>query len=68
MTKDDVKAITKAVKSLNQFENNVEVMTVLGNIQHAAVVLNKTRDDAVRQSDAWRNHLAPGSMAVRETG
>jgi hypothetical protein len=43
MTKEDVKAITEAVKSLNQFENNVEVMTVLGNIQHAAVVLNKTR-------------------------
>jgi hypothetical protein len=43
MTKEDVKAITEAAKSLNQFENNVEVMTVLGNIQHAAVLLNKTR-------------------------
>lgn len=43
MTKDDVKAITEAAKSLNQFENNVEVMTILGNIQHAAVVLNKTK-------------------------
>ncbi len=43
MTKEDVKAITEAVKSLNQFENNIEVMAVLGNVQHAAVVLNKTR-------------------------
>jgi hypothetical protein len=45
MTKDDVKAITESVKSLNQFENNVEVMTVVGNIQHAAVLLNKTRTE-----------------------
>jgi hypothetical protein len=43
MTKDDVKAVTEAVKALNQFENNVEVMTVVGNVQHAAVLLNKTR-------------------------
>jgi hypothetical protein len=43
MTKADVKAVTEAAKSLNQFENNVEVMMILGNIQHAAVVLNKTR-------------------------
>jgi hypothetical protein len=43
MTKEDVEAITEAAKSLNQFENNIEVMTILGNIQHAAVVLNKTR-------------------------
>jgi hypothetical protein len=43
MTKADVKAVTEAAKSLNQFENNIEVMMILGNIQHAAVVLNKTR-------------------------
>ena len=43
MTKDDVKAVKEAVKALNLFENNVEVMTVVGNVQHAAVVLNKTR-------------------------
>ncbi len=43
MTKDDAKAVTEAVKALNLFENNVEVMTVVGNVQHAAVLLNKTR-------------------------
>ncbi len=43
LTKDDVKAVTATVKSLNPFENNVEVMTVVGNVQHAAVLLNKTR-------------------------
>ena len=43
MTKDDVKAVTEAARALNQFENNVEVMTVVGNVQHAAVLLNKTR-------------------------
>jgi hypothetical protein len=43
MTREDVKAVTEAVKSLNQFENNVDVMKVVGNVQHAAVLLNKTR-------------------------
>ena len=43
MTKEDVKAVTEAAKALNQFENNVEVMAVVGNVQHAAVLLNKTR-------------------------
>jgi hypothetical protein len=43
MTKDDLKALAEASKALNQFENNIEVMTIIGNIQHAVVVLNKTR-------------------------
>ena len=43
LTKEDVKALTEAAKSLNQFENDVEVMTIIGNIQHAAVLLNKMR-------------------------
>jgi hypothetical protein len=58
MTKEDVKAITEAAKSLNQFENNIEVMTILGNIQHAAVVLNKTR------TTPFVNQL-PGEMIWR---
>ncbi|HBI45870.1 MAG TPA: hypothetical protein DDY78_23900 [Planctomycetales bacterium] len=58
MTKEDVEAITEAAKSLNQFENNIEVMTVLGNIQHAAVVLNKTR------TTSFVNQ-APGEMIWR---
>ncbi len=43
MSKDDVKTLTEQVKSLNQFENNVEIMTVTGNIQYAKVLLNKSR-------------------------
>src|SRR5690348_2250622 len=43
MTKEDVEAITKVARHLNQFENEVDVMAVVGNIQHAAVLLNKRR-------------------------
>lgn len=43
LTKDDVEAIKKVAKLLNQFEDHIEIMTVTGNIQHAAVVLNKLR-------------------------
>jgi hypothetical protein len=43
LTKEDVAAIKKTARALNQFENEVEVMTVVGNIQHAAVLLNKKR-------------------------
>ncbi len=45
ITKDDVKAVTEQAKALNPFENNVEVMAVVGNVQHAAVLLNKTRTE-----------------------
>ena len=58
MTKEDLKALTEAAKALNQFENNVEVMTIIGNIQHAAVVLNKTR------TTPFVNQL-PGEMIWR---
>ncbi len=43
MSKDDVKTLTEQIKTLNQFENNVEILTIKGNIQHAKVLLNKTR-------------------------
>ena len=43
MSKDDVKTLTEQVKTLNQFENNVEILTITGNIQHAKVLLNKSR-------------------------
>jgi hypothetical protein len=43
LTKEDIETIKKTARSLNQFENEVEVLAVSGNIQHAAVVLNKKR-------------------------
>jgi hypothetical protein len=43
LSKEDSETIKKTARSLNQFENEVEILTVAGNIQHAAVVLNKKR-------------------------
>ncbi len=43
LTKDDVLSIKQKVASLNQFEDTVEVLIVEGNIQHAAVLVNKLR-------------------------
>jgi hypothetical protein len=42
-TKEDVTAVKKISMDLNKFENEIEIMGVFGNIQHAAVVLNKLR-------------------------
>jgi hypothetical protein len=43
LSKEDVETIKKTALSLNKFEDVVDVLTVTGNIQHAAVVLNKLR-------------------------
>jgi hypothetical protein len=43
LTQEDVAEIKKVAKLLNQFEDQIEIMTVTGNIQHAAVILNKLR-------------------------
>ncbi len=43
LAKEDVKTLKEKAKELNQFEDTIDVMTVTGNIQHAAVVLNKLR-------------------------
>jgi hypothetical protein len=43
LTKEDAAALEKIARSLNVFENEVDVLGVLGNIQHAAVVLNKRK-------------------------
>jgi len=43
LSKDDIATITETARALNKFEDTVEVMAVVGNIQHAAVVLNKLR-------------------------
>jgi hypothetical protein len=61
LTKEDVEAITQATKSLNKFEDQVEVLTVTGNIQHAAVLLNKLRTKPFYESKPgeviWRLEL-----------
>jgi hypothetical protein len=58
LTKEDVETIKKAALSLNKFENTIEVLGVFGNIQHAAVVLNKLRTEAFVNSN-------PGEMIWR---
>jgi hypothetical protein len=58
LSKDDIATLTKAGKDLSPFEDQVEVMTVVGNIQHAAVVLNKLRTKPFNESKpgevVWR--------------
>jgi hypothetical protein len=43
LTKEDIATLKKTARSLNKFEDKVEVLTVTGNVQHAAVLLNKVR-------------------------
>jgi hypothetical protein len=43
LSKVDVKTLKEEAKQLNQFEDTIDVMTVTGNIQHAALILNKLR-------------------------
>lgn len=43
LTKDDIATVEKIALSLNKFENEIDVLGTFGNIQHAAVVLNKRR-------------------------
>jgi hypothetical protein len=58
LTKEDVAAITRICKLLNKFENEIEIMTITGNCQHAAVVLNKKRTTPFYESK-------PGEMIWR---
>jgi len=61
LTKEDIETIKKTALSLNKFENEIEVMTISGNIQHAAVVLNKKRTTPFYESKPdemiWRLEL-----------
>jgi hypothetical protein len=43
LSREDAEALKKTTLSLNQFEDKVEVLTIRGNIQHAAVLVNKLR-------------------------
>jgi hypothetical protein len=40
---DDIKTIEEKVCSMNKFEDQVDILTIRGNIQHAAILLNKLR-------------------------
>jgi hypothetical protein len=43
LSDEDIKVIKTKTLELNKFENEVEVLTIEGNIQHAAILLNKRR-------------------------
>ena len=58
LTRDDRATITKICKALNKFENEIEVMVISGNCQHAAVLLNKKRTTPFYESK-------PGEMIWR---
>lgn len=58
LAKEDIETIKKTALSLNKFENEIEILTVAGNIQHAAVVLNKKRTTPFYESK-------PGEMIWR---
>lgn len=40
---EDIATIKQQVQRLNQFEDQVEILAVAGNVQHAAVLVNKLR-------------------------
>lgn len=58
LTRDDLTEITKICKLLNKFENEIDVLVIEGNCQHAAVLLNKRRTTAFYESK-------PGEMIWR---
>jgi hypothetical protein len=43
LAEEDIATIRDKAKRMNKFEDVVEIMTIQGNIQHAAVLLNKLR-------------------------
>ncbi|MDP7395417.1 MAG: hypothetical protein QGF67_09765 [Lentisphaeria bacterium] len=61
LSEEDIEIITRKVRRLNTFENEVEIMTIEGNIQHAAVLLNKLRTggfyDSASGEVIWRAEL-----------
>jgi hypothetical protein len=61
LKKEDIDHLKETAKELNVFEDEVEVLTVTGNIQHAAVLLNKLRTKPFYESKPgeviWRLEL-----------
>jgi hypothetical protein len=63
LTQEDRTTLTDLVRSLNKFEDEVEVLAIAGNIQHAAVLVNKLRTrpfvnskpgEVVWRAEIWR--------------
>jgi hypothetical protein len=61
LSKEDVETIKTKVRGLNKFEDVVEILSVTGNIQHAAVLINKVRTQPFINSQPgeviWRAEL-----------
>jgi hypothetical protein len=43
LTADDIETIRSKVKTMNAFEDTIEFLAITGNVQHAALLLNKLR-------------------------
>ncbi len=61
LSDDDIAVIAEKVRSLNKFEDVVEILAIDGNIQHAAVLVNKLRTKPFYESKPgeiiWRPEL-----------
>jgi hypothetical protein len=61
LTDEDIETITQKVRGLNKFEDVVDILAIRGNIQHAAVLLNKLRTRPFYNSKpgevVWRAEL-----------
>lgn len=61
LSKEDIETITTKVMAMNKFEDVVEIMAIRGNIQHAAILLNKKRTtpfyDSKPNEMIWRPEL-----------
>ncbi len=61
LSKEDIATLKETARSLNKFEDTIDVLTVSGNIQHAAVLLNKLRTKPFYESKPgeiiWRLEL-----------
>lgn len=63
LTEDDAALLTGQMRDLNKFEDQIEVLAVVGNVQHAAVLVNKLRTrpfvnsrpgEVVWRCEVWR--------------
>lgn len=61
LSEEDIETIREKAKRMNKFEDVVEIRTIQGNIQHAAVLLNKLRTrpffDSKPGEVIWRAEL-----------
>ncbi|MBI5761555.1 MAG: hypothetical protein HZA46_23845 [Planctomycetales bacterium] len=61
LSDEDIKVIKTKTLELNKFENEVDVLTIEGNIQHGAILLNKRRTTPFYESKpgeiVWRAEL-----------